>query len=93
VPRVPAPVVAQVSRSSKHSAAPPVAAWLRGRSLDESGAHQAGSLLGKSRTTDLADAAVVALAIARSADIVTSDRKDIERLLSVARSRLRVVDT
>jgi len=61
--------------------------------LDESGAHRAGALLGKSRTADIVDAVVVTLAAARTADIVTSDRTDIERLLAAVGSRLRVVDT
>jgi PIN domain nuclease of toxin-antitoxin system len=61
--------------------------------LDEAGAHRTGALLAKSRTADIGDAALVSLAIARTADIVTSDRADIERLLSSARARLRVVAT
>jgi hypothetical protein len=35
----------------------------------------------------------VSLAAARIADIVTSDRTDIERLIAKARVRLRVTDT
>lgn len=58
--------------------------------LDE--AHRVGALLGKSRTTDLADAALVALAATRSpADIVASDPGDIAHLLGAAKVRARVV--
>lgn len=93
VPCVPSVIVAQVSRSAKQAQ---LRRLLRGCEvvvLDEDGAHRAGALLGKSRTTDIADAALVVVAIARTADIVTSDRADIERLLSSARARLRVVET
>jgi len=93
VPCVPPPVVAQVSRSPRQVQ---LRRLLRGCEvvpLDEAGAHRAGALLGKSGTTDIADAALVSLAAARIADIVTSDRTDIERLIAKARVRLRVTDT
>ena len=60
---------------------------------DEAAAHRIGALLGKSATTDIADAAVVTLAASRTADIVTSDRGDVERLLATLGAKLRVVDT
>jgi predicted nucleic acid-binding protein len=93
LPGVPAPIVAQVSRSAKQAQ---LRRLLRGCEvvpLDEGGAHRAGALLGKSGTTDIADAAVVSLAVERRADIVTSDRADIERLVSVTRTRLSLIDT
>lgn len=61
--------------------------------MDEAQAHQAGALLGKTGTTDIADAALVRLAVEPSADIVTSDREDIERLVAKIGVAVRVVDT
>jgi hypothetical protein len=92
LPFVPAPVVAQVSRSSRQVQ---LRRLLRGCeivALDESGAHRAGELLGPSNTADVCDAAVVDVAIARSADVVTGDRRDIGRLVSRARAQIRVID-
>jgi hypothetical protein len=92
VPYVPSPIVAQVSRSSRQVQ---LRRLLRGCEvvpLDEAGAHQTGALLGKSRTTDIADAALVSMAVARTADIVTSDHADIQHLVSKARVRIRIVD-
>ena len=92
VPWVPAAIVAQVSRSPKQAS---LRRLLRGCAvvpLDETGAHRAGALLGNTGTSDVADATLVDLALSRGADIVTGDRTDIERLLSSARSKLRVVD-
>jgi hypothetical protein len=93
VPCVPAPIVAQVSRSPRQVQ---LSRLLRGCEvipLDEAGAHRAGALLGKSGTTDIADATLVSLAVTRMADIVTSDRTDIQRLVSRTGARLRIVDT
>ena len=58
--------------------------------LDDAAAHRAGALLGKSRTRDVVDATVVALAIQRGADIQSDDAEDIRRLLASARVRLAV---
>ena len=93
LPSVPAPIVAQVSRSPKQAQ---LRRLLRGCEVvpfDEPLAHRAGALLGGTGTRDLANAALVALAVLRSADIVTSDRADITRLLGAARARVRIVDT
>lgn len=92
VPGVPAPIVAQVSRSPRQVQ---LRRLLRGCDvipLDEAGAHRAGALLGKSGTADIADAVLATMAMALTADIVTSDRKDIERLLGRANRRIRVID-
>lgn len=89
-PLVPAPVVAQVSRAPGQAQ---MRRFLRGcevvsfAALD---AHQAGALLGKSQTRDVVDAAVVALAIQRNADIVSDDAGDILRLLRAGRAKLSV---
>ena len=53
----------------------------------------ASPLLGTPGTTDIADAALVSVAVARTADIVTSDRGDIERLVAKTRVGIRVIDT
>jgi hypothetical protein len=91
VPLVSTPVVAQVSRAPNQVQ---LRRLLRGCEVvpfAEADAHQAGVLLGKSRTTDVEDASVAALAIRRDADIVTGDASHIVRLLSVARSKLGVI--
>jgi predicted nucleic acid-binding protein len=91
-PLVPAPVVAQVSRSPKQAQ---LRRLLRGCEIvpfDEVAAHAAGALLGKARTNDIVDASVVALAVQHSADIISGDADDIRRLVSAARARLSVVD-
>jgi hypothetical protein len=87
VPLVPAAVVAQASRSPKQAQ---MRRFLRGcevTSLDEAEAHRAGALLGKSRTQDVTDASVVALAIRCHADIVSDDARDIRQLLAAARAK------
>jgi hypothetical protein len=49
--------------------------------LGERGAHEAGWLLGKSRTADVVDAVVVTIALRQKAMILTSDPDDIIRLI------------
>jgi predicted nucleic acid-binding protein len=91
VPIVPAPVVAQASRSPKQVE---LRRLLRGCEIvpfDEMAAHAAGSLLGKTRTTDVVDASVAVLSIRRGADVVTDDAKDIRRILSIARAKASIV--
>lgn len=92
VPLVPAPIVAQVSRSPKQVQ---LRRLLRGCEvipLDESGAHRVGALMGQAGTSDIADAALVSVAVTRSADIVTGDRADVQRLVSMSRHPLRILD-
>ena len=92
VPLVPAPVVAQVSRTGRQAQ---LRRFLRGCDVvefDEADAHSAGRIMGLSQTTDVVDAAVVVLAIAHDAEIVTDDREDIARLLAAARSSLPIAD-
>jgi predicted nucleic acid-binding protein len=91
-PLVPAPVVAQVSRSPKQAQ---LRRLLRGCEIvpfDEVAAHAAGALLGKARTNDSVDASVVALAVQHSADIISGDADDIRRLVSASRAKLSVFD-
>lgn len=91
VPLVPAPVLAQVSRSARQAQLRRFLAGCHIAPLDEHDAHAAGSLLGKSRTVDVVDASVVAVAIRHQAVIVTSDVEDIERLAAVADARVGVI--
>jgi len=89
-PLVPAPVVAQASRSPAQAQ---MRRFLRGCEVvafAEADAHQAGGLLGKSRTRDVADASVAALAIQHQAEVVSDDSADIVRLLRAVGSKLAV---
>src|SRR5471030_2454795 len=66
IPSVPAPVVAQVSRSARQAR---LRRFLRGCDVvdfREVDAHAAGRLLARSRTSDVVDAAVVVLAMDRT---------------------------
>jgi hypothetical protein len=90
VPLVPAPVVAQASRSAKQVQ---MRRLLRGCEvvpLDESAAHRAGFLLGKSGTKDVTDASVVVLSIQRHADIVSTDHDDLRRLAEAAHAKVAI---
>jgi predicted nucleic acid-binding protein len=92
VPSVPAPVVAQVSRSPRQAQ---LRRLLRGCDIvtfDEKAAHRAGAVLAKSRTSDVVDAAVVAFAADRRALIVTSDPKDIASLATALRAPLQILE-
>ena len=91
VPSVPAPVVAQVSRSPQQVQ---LRRFLTGCvvvPLGESEAHEAGRLLGKSRTADVVDAVVVTVALRHKAMILTSDSDDIIRLVSASGREIAVV--
>ncbi|MBV9940341.1 MAG: hypothetical protein JO150_17680 [Acidobacteriaceae bacterium] len=91
VPSVPAPVVAQVSRSPQQAQ---LRRFLTGCAvvpLGESEAHEAGRLLGKTGTADVVDAVVVTIALRRKATILTSDPDDIKRLVRASGSEVAVV--
>jgi hypothetical protein len=91
IPLVPAPVIAQVSRSPKQAQ---LRRFLRGcvvASPGESDAHEAGWLLGVTRTVDVIDAFVVTTALHQSAMILTGDPDDIERLVSASGRELAVI--
>jgi predicted nucleic acid-binding protein len=84
VPLVPAPVVAQVSRSPQQAQ---LRRFLTGCvvvPLGEVEAHEAGRLLGRTKTSDVVDAVVVTIAVRQRATIITSDPDDIERLVQVS---------
>jgi predicted nucleic acid-binding protein len=92
VPMVPAPVVAQASRSPKQVQ---LRRLLRGCEIvpfEADAAHAVGALLRKVRSKDIVDAAVVVLANHHGADIVSADAADIRRLLSATRAKLSIID-
>jgi hypothetical protein len=91
VPLVPAPVVAQASRSPRQAQLRQLLRGCEVVAFDEDAAHQVGKLLAASKTRDIADGSVVALAAARDADVRTEDESDIRRLISAARAKVRVV--
>ena len=87
---VPAAVVAQVWRGNNVI----VARILQGcevEELSEALAKRVGRLLATSRTSDVIDACVVASAALRHDAIVTSDRRDIARLVDALDQRLTIV--
>jgi hypothetical protein len=91
IPLVPAPVVAQVSRSPQQAQ---LRRFLTGCvviPLGESEAHEAGRLLGMIRTADVVDAVVVTIALRQNAMILTSDPDDIERLVRASGREVAVV--
>jgi predicted nucleic acid-binding protein len=59
--------------------------------FDEAAAHLAGSLLGRTRTKDIVDAAVAVLSIRHHANVISDDARDIRRLLASARSKASIV--
>jgi hypothetical protein len=91
LPLVPATVVAQVSRSTKQVQLRRFLSGCEVVALDEASAHESGRLLAKSRTADVVDASVVAIAVAREATIVTSDPDDLGLLVAAAGARLDLV--
>jgi hypothetical protein len=91
IPLVPAPVVAQVSRSPQQVQ---LRRFLTGCvvvPLSESEAHEAGRLLGLTRTADVLDAVVVTTAVRRKAMILTGERVDMERLVRASGREVAVV--
>jgi predicted nucleic acid-binding protein len=91
IPSVPAPVIAQVSRSPKQAQ---LRRFLTGCAvvpLGESDAHEAGRLLGKTRTADVVDAVVVTIAVREKALILTSDPDDMKRLVRASGRELAVI--
>jgi predicted nucleic acid-binding protein len=92
VPLVPTPVIAQASRSPRQAQ---MRRLLRGCEVvpfDEPAAHAAGALLGRTRTKDVVDASVAALAVRHGADVVSDDAEDIRRLLSAVRAKVSILD-
>jgi hypothetical protein len=59
--------------------------------FDEIAARRTGTLLAKSRTADVVDAAVVVSAVGRGDAILTADVDDIRRLVAAAGSKIVVM--
>ena len=93
VPLVPALVVAQVSRSPQQTQLWRFLAGCVVVPLGETEAHEAGRLLGITKTSDVVDAVVVTTALRQRAAILTSDLDDIERLVSASGREVAVVGT
>ena len=91
VPLVPAPVVAQVSRSPRQARLRRFLTGCEVVPFGESEAHEAGRLLGLTRTADVVDAAVAAVAVRQKGVILTSDPDDIERLVRASGREAGVV--
>jgi hypothetical protein len=92
VPVVPAPVVAQVSRSA---AQVQLRRLLRGcevTALTGEAAHAAGRLLGRAGVSDVVDAVVADAAARLHADVATGDHDDIARLLDAAGADVHIID-
>ena len=92
VPAVPAPVVAQVSRSPSQVQLRRLLRGCEVVALTEGMAHAAGQLLGRARSADVVDAVVVQVAAGLRADVVTGDRGDITRLVEAVGVSCRVID-
>ena len=91
IPIVPAPVVAQVSRAERQVQLRRFLAGCAVVPLGESEAHEAGRLLGITRTADVVDAVVVTIALRQQAVILTGDPDDMERLVRAAGGEVAVV--
>jgi predicted nucleic acid-binding protein len=91
IPLVPAPVVAQVSRYAQQVQLRRFLAGCVVVPFGESEAHEAGRLLGLTRSADVVDAAVVTTALRLKSLILTGDPNDIERLVSASGSEVVVV--
>jgi predicted nucleic acid-binding protein len=92
VPVVPAPVIAQVSRSPAQAQLRRLLRGCEVVSLTEQGAHAAGRLLGRAGTADVVDAVVAHTAAGLGADVVTGDRADMHRLLGAAGASGQIID-
>jgi PIN domain-containing protein len=91
VPVVPAPVVAQVSRSPQQVQLRRLLRGCQVTALAEQDAHAAGHLLGRAGTRDVVDAVVAHTAAQLDADVVTGDPADIGRLLDAAGATSQII--
>jgi predicted nucleic acid-binding protein len=91
IPLVPAPVLAQVSRSPQQVQFRRFLTGCVVVPLEATEAHEAGRLLGLTKTSDVVDAVVVTTALRQKAAILTSDPDDIERLVRASGREVAVV--
>jgi predicted nucleic acid-binding protein len=90
VPTTTAPVVAQVSRSPRQAQ---LRRLLRGCEVvpfAEDEAHSVGALLARTVTSDVVDAHLALIADQRTAVLMTSDTRDLTRLVRVLGGRARI---
>jgi predicted nucleic acid-binding protein len=87
---VPATVLAQAWRGNSPIIARLLAACVV-EDLTEQSAKRVGTLLARTRQSDIVDASVVASALTRGDAIVTSDPGDIRRFVEASRSRLAIL--
>ena len=90
-PTVPAGAFAQVWRGGPQPLLSRVLDGCVIEPLDEPGARMVGQLLGRSSTSDVVDASVVAGALRRDDAVVTSDQRDIEALANAVGRRVNVI--
>lgn len=90
-PLVPAPVVAQASRSSRQAQLRRFLSGCVVVPFDESDAHEAGRLLGLTKTADIVDASVVTTAVRHNATILTGDKDDLERLAGASGRGVEII--
>ena len=91
LPVVPAPVVAQASRSPQQVQLRRLLRGCQVTALTEQDAHAAGHLLGRAGTRDVVDAVVAHTAAQLNADVVTGDPDDIGRLLEAAGATSQII--
>jgi predicted nucleic acid-binding protein len=91
LPVVPAPVVAEVSRSPQQAQLRRFLAGCVVAPLGEAEAHEAGRLLGRAKSADIVDAVVVTTALREKAAILTSDVEDMQRLMRASGRKLAIV--
>jgi predicted nucleic acid-binding protein len=92
IPVVPAPVIAQASRSPAQVQLRRLLQGCEILPLTEQRAHAAGALMGRAATRDVVDAVVAQTAADLHADIVTDDHADIRRLLQAADATSHIID-
>lgn len=92
VPVVPAPVIAQASRSTQQVQLRRLLRGCQVTALTEQDAHAAGHLLGRAGSSDVVDAVVADTAAKLGADVVTGDPADIGRLLDAAGASSQIID-
>jgi predicted nucleic acid-binding protein len=92
VAAVPTTVVAQVWRGPRQARMAQVLSGCQPVPLDLALARAAGELCARSRTADIVDASVIAVAAARGDDVLTSDPADIKRLAALVKGIGRVRD-
>ncbi len=83
-----APVVAQVSRSSRQAQ---LRRFLRGCEVipfSQDHAHKVGALLAKAKTSDVVDAHIALVASERNSRVLTSDPSDLRHLVNKLQRRI-----